>query len=68
MSESGGQDPFTTARPGVPLGRPGSVDEIAGRPFGILVVSVAAEPARIEAALAYLADRGLEAEVIGHVV
>lgn len=29
MSESGGQDPFTTSRPGVPLGRPGHVNEIA---------------------------------------
>lgn len=29
MAESGGQDPFTTSRPGVPLGRPGHVDEIA---------------------------------------
>ena len=29
MSESGGQDPYATKRPGVPLGRPGHVDEIA---------------------------------------
>jgi len=29
MSESGGQDPYATERPGVPLGRPGHVDEIA---------------------------------------
>jgi NAD(P)-dependent dehydrogenase (short-subunit alcohol dehydrogenase family) len=29
MSESGGQDPYRTERAGVPLGRPGHVDEIA---------------------------------------
>jgi NAD(P)-dependent dehydrogenase (short-subunit alcohol dehydrogenase family) len=39
MSASGGQDPFRTARPGVPLGRPGHVDEIAA------VVAFLASPA-----------------------
>lgn len=29
MSESGGEDPHTTSRPGVPLGRPGAVQEVA---------------------------------------
>ena len=46
----------------------GSIDEIGGRPFGILVVSLAADPAAVERALAFLAERGLDAEVIGHVV
>ena len=45
----------------------GSIDEIAGRPFGILVVSVAADPPAVARALAFLAERGLDAEVIGHV-
>lgn len=39
MSESGGQDPYETARPGVPLGRPGAVDEVAD------VVAFLASPA-----------------------
>lgn len=29
MSESGGQNPYEVERPGVPLGRPGHVDEVA---------------------------------------
>ena len=39
MSVSGGQDPYRTSRPGVPLGRPGHVDEIAA------VVAFLASPA-----------------------
>jgi NAD(P)-dependent dehydrogenase (short-subunit alcohol dehydrogenase family) len=39
MSASGGQDPYRTSRPGVPLGRPGHVDEIAA------VVAFLASPA-----------------------
>jgi NAD(P)-dependent dehydrogenase (short-subunit alcohol dehydrogenase family) len=39
MSDSGGQDPFTVSRPGVPLGRPGHVDEIAS------VIAFLASPA-----------------------
>ncbi|GAA2072902.1 SDR family oxidoreductase [Pseudolysinimonas kribbensis] len=39
MSQSGGQDPYRTERPGVPLGRPGHVDEIAA------VVAFLASPA-----------------------
>jgi D-methionine transport system ATP-binding protein len=45
----------------------GSVDEIAGKPFGIIVVGLAAEPPALARALAFLAERGLDAEVIGHV-
>ena len=45
----------------------GSIDEIGGRPFGILVVSLAAEPERLARTLAFLSERGLDAEVIGHV-
>ncbi len=45
----------------------GSVDEIAGRPFGTLVVSLPNEPATLDAALAFLAARALDTEVIGHV-
>lgn len=29
MADSGGEDPYSTSRPGIPLGRPGHVDEIA---------------------------------------
>jgi D-methionine transport system ATP-binding protein len=42
----------------------GTVDEIAGQPYGTLVVGIAA--GSLTSALAYLAARGLEAEVIGH--
>jgi D-methionine transport system ATP-binding protein len=45
----------------------GSVDEIAGRPFGTLVVSLAADGPTVERALAFLQARGLDTEVIGHV-
>lgn len=45
----------------------GSVDEIAGRPFGTLVVSLKADQATIDRALEFLKLRGLDAEVIGYV-
>jgi D-methionine transport system ATP-binding protein len=45
----------------------GSIDEIAGQPFGILVVGLAADPPALARALSFLAERGLDAEVIGHV-
>ena len=45
----------------------GSVDEIAGRPFGTLVVSLPNDPARVERALDFLASRDLATEVLGYV-
>ena len=45
----------------------GSVDEIAGRPFGTLVVSLPNEPAKLDRALGFLRDRELDTEVIGYV-
>jgi D-methionine transport system ATP-binding protein len=44
----------------------GTVDEIAGQPYGTLVVGIPAASAGIAKALAYLAARDLDAEVIGH--
>ncbi|MGY2047688.1 methionine ABC transporter ATP-binding protein [Methylobacterium sp. JK268] len=43
----------------------GTVDEIAGRPFGILVVGVAARPGLVGRTREFLADRGLDVEVLG---
>ncbi|HEX2553899.1 MAG TPA: methionine ABC transporter ATP-binding protein [Microvirga sp.] len=43
----------------------GAVDEIAGRPFGTLVVGI--PEGSLGAALAFLAPYGLDAEVLGHV-
>ncbi|MBM6596602.1 methionine ABC transporter ATP-binding protein [Microvirga pudoricolor] len=43
----------------------GSVDEIAGRPCGTLVVGIAEHA--LEATLGFLEARGLDTEVIGHV-
>ena len=45
----------------------GSVDEIAGRPFGTLVVGLRADEATVRRALSFLTSRDLDAEVIGHV-
>ncbi|TDR93108.1 methionine ABC transporter ATP-binding protein [Enterovirga rhinocerotis] len=45
----------------------GSVDEIAGRPFGTLVVGLKADAPTIERVLSFLTSRDLDAEVIGHV-
>jgi D-methionine transport system ATP-binding protein len=44
----------------------GTVDEIAGRPFGVLVVAIASG-AETAQALSFLARHGLHAEVVGHV-
>jgi D-methionine transport system ATP-binding protein len=43
----------------------GTVDEIAGRPFGTLVVGVPEDA--LKTALAFLGHYGLDTEVIGHV-
>ena len=45
----------------------GAVDEITGRPFGTLVISFAADAARLQAVRGYLAERGLSTEVLGYV-
>jgi D-methionine transport system ATP-binding protein len=43
----------------------GAIDEIAGRPFGVLVVAIAAEA--VPAAQAYIAEQELRSEVLGYV-
>jgi D-methionine transport system ATP-binding protein len=43
----------------------GSVDEIAGRPFGTLVVGL--PKASLSTALSFLHQHGLDTEVLGHV-
>ena len=45
----------------------GAVDEIAGRPFGMLVVSLLADEAKIGKAQQFLAEHGLSSEVLGYV-
>ncbi len=51
---------------GIPAGiLSGTVDEIAGRPFGTLVVGIPPEPATVERAKAFLAARGLDVEMLG---
>lgn len=45
----------------------GAVDEIAGRPFGMLVVSLLADAEQIEQARKFLAHHGLSSEVLGYV-
>jgi D-methionine transport system ATP-binding protein len=45
----------------------GTVDEIAGQPYGTLVIGIAAEENAVAAALAYLHGQDLAAEVIGYV-
>jgi D-methionine transport system ATP-binding protein len=45
----------------------GAVDEIAGRPFGMLVVSLRADEAKIAEARQFLANHGLSSEVVGYV-
>ena len=44
----------------------GAIDEIAGEPFGSLVVSYPAEPAVLERAARFYAETGLTTEVIGY--
>lgn len=45
----------------------GAVDEIAGRPFGMLVVSLSTDLEKIDVARNFLADHGLSSEVLGYV-
>ncbi len=45
----------------------GAVDEIAGRPFGMLVVSLLADGDQLKRARDFLADHGLSSEVLGYV-
>ena len=45
----------------------GAVDEIAGRPFGMLVVSLRANDAKITEARQFLTEHGLSTEVVGYV-
>ncbi len=45
----------------------GAVDEIAGRPFGTLIVSFKGGDAKIAETRAFLAGLGLTTEVLGHV-
>lgn len=45
----------------------GAVDEIAGRPFGTLVVSFPADEARLAQVRGFLDKLGLSTEVLGHV-
>lgn len=45
----------------------GAVDEIAGRPFGTLIVSFKGDDAKIAETRAFLAGLGLTTEVLGHV-
>lgn len=45
----------------------GAVDEIAGRPFGMLVVSLRADEAKIAQAQQFLSSHGLSSEVVGYV-
>ncbi|AWN52122.1 methionine ABC transporter ATP-binding protein [Methylobacterium sp. 17Sr1-1] len=55
-----------TSELGIPAGiLSGTVDEIAGRPFGTLVVGIAADPGTVERARTFLAARGLDVEMLG---
>ncbi len=45
----------------------GAIDEIGGRPFGSLVVSIAGDAATLAKAQDHLAAHGLQAEMLGHV-
>jgi len=45
----------------------GSADEVAGRPFGTLVVGLPANSGRLALVQNFLAELGLEAEVLGYV-
>ncbi|AWN48926.1 methionine ABC transporter ATP-binding protein [Methylobacterium terrae] len=51
---------------GIPAGiLSGTVDEIAGRPFGTLVVGIPSEPETVRRARDFLAARGLDVELLG---
>ncbi|MET7248108.1 methionine ABC transporter ATP-binding protein [Methylobacterium sp. EM32] len=55
-----------TSELGIPAGiLSGTVDEIAGRPFGTLVVGIAADAGTVERAQTFLAARGLDVEMLG---
>lgn len=45
----------------------GSIDEVGGRPFGIITVSLPSAPERLQTALSFLAARQLDTEVLGYV-
>lgn len=45
----------------------GAIDEIGGRPFGSLVVSIAGDAKTLAKAEKHLAGQGLQTEVLGHV-
>lgn len=45
----------------------GSIDEVGGRPFGIITVALPAEAERLETALSFLSARQLDTEVLGYV-
>lgn len=45
----------------------GAVDEVAGRPFGTLVLGVPGGPEPLARALAWFTSHGLDVEVLGHV-
>lgn len=45
----------------------GAVDEVAGKPFGTLVLGLPAAPATLEPALAWFVSHGLDVEVLGYV-
>ncbi len=45
----------------------GSVDEVAGRPFGTLVVGVPSDTETLSRVRAFLAQRDLDTEILGHV-
>ncbi len=45
----------------------GSIDEVGGRPFGIITVSVPADPKRLDTTLTFLKVRQLDTEVLGYV-
>lgn len=51
---------------GIPAGiLSGTVDEIAGRPFGTLVVGIPPDAATVTRATEFLAARGLDVELLG---
>lgn len=45
----------------------GSIDEVGGRPFGIITVSLPSDPHRLSEAVAFLTSRQLDTEVLGYV-
>ncbi|WP_244642259.1 methionine ABC transporter ATP-binding protein [Chelatococcus reniformis] len=45
----------------------GAIDEVAGRPFGTLLIGLPSSDRHLAPALAYFAERGLDTEVLGYV-